>query len=54
MKEIKKIAKGIGKVTLAVVAGIMFPVLIWVALGAAMTQAKKWEVTQPKVGQTPA
>jgi hypothetical protein len=44
MKEIKRVAKGIGKAMLAVLGGIFFPILIWVALGvviAAMVTATK-------------
>jgi hypothetical protein len=38
MKGIKRVAKGIGKAMLAVLGGIFFPVLIWVALGVAINQ----------------
>ncbi len=38
MKEIKRIGRGIGKVFLALLGGILMPILIWVALGAFLTQ----------------
>jgi len=38
MKTNKKIALGIGKVTLAILGGVLMPVLIWVALGVAINQ----------------
>ena len=44
MKEIKRVAKGFGKAVLAVLGGIFFPILIWIALGvviAAMVTATK-------------
>lgn len=45
--------KTIGKVLLALLGGILFPILIWVALGVAINQkmcAKK-EVTVPTIGK---
>ncbi len=38
MKRIKRIGWGVGKVVLALLGGILMPILIWVALGAFLTQ----------------
>ncbi len=38
MKNIKRTGRGVGKVVLALLAGILMPVMIWVALGAFLTQ----------------
>ena len=38
MKTTKKIALGIGKVTAAILACGLMPILIWVALGVAIYQ----------------
>lgn len=38
MKGTKKIVRGTGKVMLALLGGILFPALIWVALGVAVNQ----------------
>ena len=38
MKGMKRVAKGIGKVVLVLLAGVLMPVLIWVAFGAALNQ----------------
>ncbi len=38
MKTIKRIGRGVGKVVLALLGGILMPVMIWVALGAFLTQ----------------
>ncbi len=38
MKGTKKIGRVTGKVTLALLAGVLMPILIWVALGVAMTR----------------
>ena len=38
MKTMKQITLGAGKVGLALLAGVLFPVLIWVALGVAVSQ----------------
>jgi len=38
MKEIKRIGRGVGKVVLVLLAGILMPILVWVALGASLTQ----------------
>ncbi len=53
MKTTKKILKGTGKVVLAILGGILMPILIWVAFGVAMNQ--KLRSTQrkpvPTIGQ---
>ncbi len=43
MKTVAKIGKTAGKVVLALLGGVFMPVLIWVALGVAVTHgtAKK-------------
>lgn len=55
MKTTKKIAVGIGKVTLALLGCVLMPVLIWVALGVAITlriRARKAQTeTAPTFGQ---
>jgi hypothetical protein len=38
MKGTKKIGRGAGKVTLALLGGVLMPILIWVALSVAMTR----------------
>ena len=38
MKTMKEITQGTGKVGLALLGGVLFPVLIWVALGVAAGQ----------------
>ena len=38
MERIKRVAGGTGKVVLALIGGILFPILIWVALGVAVNQ----------------
>ena len=52
MKGIKQFAKGVGKVTLAMVGGVLFPVLIWVALGVAVSQKARERVVQQKPAPT--
>lgn len=55
MKTLKKAALDTGKVILAILGGIMMPVLIWVALGAAIYQKVHQEKVQkdtvPTFGQ---
>ena len=38
MKELIKIARGIGKVILALLGAILMPILIWIALGVAINK----------------
>ncbi len=38
MKRTKQIARGIGKVILALLAVALMPILVWVALGAALNE----------------
>ena len=38
MERVKQIARGTGKVILALLGGILMPILIWVALGVAVNQ----------------
>jgi hypothetical protein len=52
MKKTKKIALGLGKITLAIVGGILMPVLIWVALGAAIYQKVHQKKAQTKAVPT--
>ncbi len=55
MKRIKRVAGGIGKVVLALIAGILFPIMIWVALGVAVSQKlrerKPERVLTPTIGE---
>ncbi|MFH1381379.1 MAG: hypothetical protein ABIH70_00605 [Chloroflexota bacterium] len=53
MKTAKKILKGTGKVILALMGGILMPVLIWVAFGVAMSQKLRsaQRKTVPTIGQ---
>ncbi len=37
MKNIKRTGRGVAKVVMALLAGILLPILIWVALGAAVS-----------------
>jgi len=48
MKGMIKIAKGTGKVILALLTGILMPILIWVALGVVMNQ----KLREKRVKQT--
>ncbi len=41
MEKVVKFVKGTGKVVLALLTGIFMPVLIWVALGAAVIQRQR-------------
>jgi hypothetical protein len=50
MKEIKRVAQGTGKVILALLTGILMPILIWVALGVAINQ----KLREKKLKQTSA
>ena len=43
-----RIAKGTGKVALAVLVGVLMPVLIWVALGVAVTRKMRQPAPQRK------
>ncbi|OGO19779.1 MAG: hypothetical protein A2144_13115 [Chloroflexi bacterium RBG_16_50_9] len=55
MKTIMKIAKGTGKVILALLTGVLMPILIWVALGVALNkklaEKKVKEATAPTIGE---
>ena len=50
MERTKKLARGIGKVILALLAGILMPILIWVALGVAVNQ----KIRQRQLRRAPA
>ncbi len=52
MKNIKRTGRGIGKVVVALLAGILMPVMIWVALGAAVRQktGRPHQVLVPALG----
>jgi uncharacterized membrane protein YraQ (UPF0718 family) len=41
MERMQKIAKRTGKVVLALLAGVLMPVLVWAAVGVAARQALK-------------
>ena len=50
MKGMTKIARGTGKVFLALVGGILMPILIWIALGVALNKKlREKEVRQAEV-----
>ncbi len=55
MDRIKKIAGGVGKVMLALLGGVLMPILLWVALGAAITQKirerRARRVLPPSIGE---
>jgi hypothetical protein len=46
MKGLIKVAKGTGKVVLALLVGVFMPILIWVALGVALNKKLRGEVIQ--------
>ena len=48
MKTMKRIAQGTGKVALAILVGVLMPVLIWVALGVAVNQKMRQPAAQKK------
>ena len=50
MERMKRAMRGTGKVMLAVLAGVLMPVLIWIALGVAMNQ----KLRQRSVERKPA
>jgi hypothetical protein len=54
MKRMIRIAKGTGKVILALLTSILMPILIWVALGVVLNQKlrekKPQQVTAPTLG----
>ena len=52
MKGTMKVLKGIGKVILVLLTGILMPILIWVALGVALNQ--KLRDKKLKQATTPA
>jgi hypothetical protein len=50
MKTMKRTAKTIGKVLLALVGAALMPILIWVALGAAINErARERKATKTSV-----
>ncbi len=55
MNGTKKVAKGVGKVVLALLAVVLMPILIWVALGAALNiklrEGKVQRATVPTIGE---
>jgi hypothetical protein len=55
MKGMIKVAKGAGKVILALLTGILMPILIWVALGVVLNQKlrekKVKQATAPTIGE---
>ena len=50
MERVKQITGGVGKVILALLGGILFPILIWVALGVALNQ----KLRERKLQRAPA
>ncbi len=55
MNGTKKVAKGVGKVILALLAAVLMPILIWVALGVALNQKLRGREVQrapvPTIGE---
>ncbi len=54
MNGMKKVTKGVGKVVLALLAVVLMPILIWVALGAALNiklREKKLQQAVPTIGE---
>ena len=49
MEKTVKIARVAGKAFLVLLGGVLMPVLIWVALGAAVT----WKAREKRVKHTP-
>ncbi len=50
MKGMTKLARGTGKVFLALLGGILMPILIWVALGVALNKKlREKEIRQAEV-----
>ena len=52
MKGTKQIARGTGKVMLALLGGILMPILIWVALGVAISHKLRERAPQRKPAPT--
>ena len=52
MERTKKIAKSAGKVMLALLGGILMPILIWVALGVAISHKIRERAPQRKPAPT--
>ncbi len=52
MERMMKTAKGAGKVMLAVLGGILMPILIWVALGVAISHKIRERAPQRKPAPT--
>jgi hypothetical protein len=55
MNKMMKVAKGTGKVILALLTGIFMPILLWVGLGVALNQKlrvkKHVTETAPTIGE---
>ncbi len=51
MNGMKRTIRGTGKVFLALLGGVLFPILIWVALGVAVNQ--KLRATRAKPARAP-
>jgi hypothetical protein len=58
MEKMMQSVRGVGKVLLALLGGILFPILIWVALGVAVYQKVRERAVQrkptPTIGEIPA
>ncbi len=54
MEKTKRVVKGIGKVILAMLTAILMPVLIWVALGAAVNRKAMEKNVQRKLAPADA
>lgn len=52
MEKIMQSVRGVGKVLLALLGGILFPILIWVALGVAVYQKVRERAVQRKPAPT--
>ena len=52
MKGLIKVAKGTGKVVLALLIGVFMPILIWVALGVALNKKMREKTVQEREVET--
>jgi hypothetical protein len=52
MEKMMQSVRGVGKVLLALLGGILFPILIWVALGVAVYQKVRERAVQRKPAPT--
>jgi hypothetical protein len=55
MNKMMRVTKGTGKITLAILTGILMPILLWVGLGVALNRKlrvkKQVTETAPTIGE---